>query len=64
MPIYEYKCRNCNEKFEVRRNLQDEEKEVKCPRCESRDTQRVFSLFSSGSSGNLCPPAPSRFGFG
>ena len=33
MPIYEYECRNCGEKFELRRGITDSDSEIKCPKC-------------------------------
>ncbi|MBL7127257.1 MAG: zinc ribbon domain-containing protein [Dehalococcoidales bacterium] len=64
MPVYEYKCKSCGEQFEIRRSLQEQEKEPECPSCWTRNTQRVFSIFSSSSSASPCAPAPSRFKFG
>jgi len=64
MPIYEYQCKKCGEKFELRRSLQEKEEEPECPRCGIRDTRRMFSVFGSGSSDSSCAPAPSRFKFG
>lgn len=40
----EYKCKSCGEKFQVLRNPQDKEKELKCPKCGSVNTERVYSL--------------------
>ena len=48
MPVYEYKCGSCGEKFEVIRSLKDEETEVKCPGCGASDTRLVYSLFGRG----------------
>jgi len=42
MPIYEYKCRKCNEEFE---KLVFGNSEIKCPKCESRDIIKKFSVF-------------------
>ncbi|MBN2468922.1 MAG: zinc ribbon domain-containing protein [Deltaproteobacteria bacterium] len=51
MPIYEYECRVCKEKFEVLRyvNTTDDDN-VRCPRCQADKPIKVVSLFSSGSS--------------
>jgi putative FmdB family regulatory protein len=31
MPIYEYECTKCGEKFELRRNIADSDSDVKSP---------------------------------
>ncbi len=50
MPIYEFTCKNCNTGFErfvlSSRSLHD----VKCPRCGSKNIQKMMSSFSRGSS--------------
>lgn len=60
MPVYEYQCKNCGVKFDIQRSLCDEDVEVKCPKCNSTDAQRVYSLF--GRSSLDYPNIRSRFG--
>ena len=44
MPIYEYKCRDCEKGFEVSRSMSEVGSgEVKCPSCGSTDADRVYS---------------------
>ena len=43
MPIFEYECKKCNEKFEFLMLKKDEC--VECPKCSSNDVQKVFSVF-------------------
>jgi len=43
MPIYEFKCGNCQEFFEILMMGSDDEKTVKCPKCESESFERVLS---------------------
>ncbi len=64
MPNYEYECKKCGDKFEVRRGFFDKEKAKSvCPKCGSEDTKRVFSFFSATASGSAsCSPSPRRFG--
>ena len=50
MPIYEYECTKCSEKFELRRGLADSDSDIKCPKCGVKNPKRVFSLFSTASS--------------
>lgn len=60
MPIYEYECESCGEKFELRRGIADSDAEIKCPRCGAEHPRRVFSAFATGgsSSGSCAPSAP------
>lgn len=51
MPIYEYECTSCGEKFEMRRSVGDSDTEIKCPKCGIENPRRAFSLFASASSG-------------
>jgi putative FmdB family regulatory protein len=43
MPIYEFKCGNCHEFFEILIMGLDDEKTVQCPKCESESFERVLS---------------------
>ena len=60
MPIYEYRCRKCGEKFESFRAISANDDNVECPKCGQKDSRRiisaVFSRNSSGKSGNLSRP--------
>ncbi|HHN66333.1 MAG TPA: zinc ribbon domain-containing protein [Nitrospirae bacterium] len=59
MPIFEYKCKSCGEEFE---KLVFGTPEIRCPKCESADVQKKFSLFGmsgvekpfAGQSGSGC----------
>jgi putative FmdB family regulatory protein len=61
MPIYEYKCENCNHAFEKLVFTGDDEG-VECPKCGDIRVKRLISstchINSSGSGG--CAPSPSR----
>ncbi len=50
MPVYEYECKACGERFELRRGFSDSDSEVKCPKCGTLHPQRRFSLFATASS--------------
>ena len=60
MPIYEYECGECGEKFEMRRSINDRDEKVKCPKCGTKGPRRVISLFgtsaSDETSGGSCAP--------
>ncbi|GAI20545.1 unnamed protein product [marine sediment metagenome] len=57
MPIYEFECEKCGERFELHRNMADSDREVRCPKCGAEKPQRVFSVFGKGSSSMACPPS-------
>lgn len=50
MPLYEYACKNCGEKFEELRSLNDADRSNACPKCGSKSARRVMSTFATGSS--------------
>lgn len=43
MPIYEYKCNDCPEEFE--KLVMGSNREVACPKCNSKNVTKKFSLF-------------------
>jgi putative FmdB family regulatory protein len=53
MPLYDYKCTNCNEQFEVLLLKQDET--VTCPRCNAGAVERLMSACAVKSGGNFTP---------
>jgi putative FmdB family regulatory protein len=59
MPIYEYKCKKCGKKFELRLGFFHDKKDLKCPECGCDDPDRVFSPFATGSAGGGSYSAPS-----
>ncbi|MFC1899816.1 FmdB family zinc ribbon protein [Chloroflexota bacterium] len=53
MPIYEYYCPTCQDKFELLRSMSSITEDTMCPKCNSKG-QKVFSIcasFSKGSDG-------------
>jgi len=62
MPIYEYRCTKCEERFSLLQPISADGTDVHCPKCETTEVERVFSTFASGSSSSTeaaCPSAPS-----
>jgi putative FmdB family regulatory protein len=59
MPIYEYECTNCGERFELLRSIADSDEEIKCPKCERKSPKRVVSMFGTTSSNMGCAPSAS-----
>jgi putative FmdB family regulatory protein len=54
MPIYEYECEKCGDKFEYFLRWGGDEKNVKCPKCGSENPKRVISSVAHKSSGSSC----------
>lgn len=46
MPIYEFRCLACSHIFELLSLAQDDTVEVRCPRCEAPEVERVLSRVS------------------
>ena len=47
MPVYEYKCSECETKFEVLHKSTVRQDDVSCPNCNSVKNKKLFSSFSS-----------------
>ena len=60
MPSYDYRCRTCDVRFEVRRGLDEPEAPVDCPRGHGA-TSRVFTAVAVGN-GAAAPAAASGGG--
>ena len=46
MPIFEYKCSECESKFEILTKSNDDHK-ASCPDCNSSKANKLFSAFST-----------------
>jgi putative FmdB family regulatory protein len=67
MPIYEYECRSCKEKFEVIQKMSDGNEGLHCPKCETDKPERLLSAFCSGTGRGNTPnygSAPAHSGAG
>jgi len=63
MPIYEFRCQDCDTVFARLLSISDEPRVVGCPSCGSSATERVPSTFAAGAStsatqADACPSAP------
>jgi putative FmdB family regulatory protein len=47
MPVYEFDCAKCGERFEVMGSYTEREKEHTCPKCGSTEVKQAISLFSA-----------------
>ena len=46
MPVYEYRCRECEECFKVIAHLAERDKLVICPKCHGKNVEFVISSFA------------------
>ena len=47
MPYYEYICKKCENKFgEVLTVKEHETKKIRCPKCQSKELEKVIELFT------------------
>ena len=53
MPIYEYCCPSCNQKFELRRSFSQADEAARCPTCDvvAKKLFSSFAAFSKGAEG-------------
>jgi len=51
MPVYEYQCQRCGERFSELRPLRKADAETKCPRCQAKESRRVPSVAVAGACG-------------
>ncbi len=54
MPVYEYRCRTCDMRFEVRRPMSEAAAPINCPDGHA-DTNRLLSVFASVGHGAESP---------
>jgi putative FmdB family regulatory protein len=63
MPIYEYVCDSCNERFE--KIVINKQQEIACPKCASKKATIQLSVFATaGSNGSSSPSGGSGGGGG
>jgi putative FmdB family regulatory protein len=63
MPLYEYRCRECGNRFEVLQRLGQGAEGLTCPQCGAQQLEKQFSTFASaggtaqgGSAAGGCGP--------
>lgn len=47
MPIYEYRCLQCNNKFDKLVRMGTEDVEIECPVCHGKKARKIVSLFGA-----------------
>lgn len=56
MPIYEYQCLECGEKFEKLVRSMNSPQEIECPKCGGRKVEKLLSAFGLQTSGTASEP--------
>lgn len=59
MPVYEYTCRACENKFEQLVRTMNGGDQFNCPKCGSAKTARALSVFAVGAEGAKSGSSPS-----
>jgi len=59
MPIYEYRCKDCGNRFSRLQKIGASADGVKCPKCEGEKVERLLSSFASTSGGDSPAASPS-----
>jgi putative FmdB family regulatory protein len=62
MPIYEFKCKSCGKKFDLRLSFFFDRDKIKCPECGNGDPEMVISSFSTGCSSSGAESSGHSFG--
>ncbi len=47
MPVYEYQCKACSQRFEALRAMSQMDAPIECPKCGSETVQRAISVFAA-----------------
>ena len=50
MPVYEFTCQSCGQRFEKLFRTMNGKPSAECPKCGSKQTQRALSLVNAGES--------------
>lgn len=51
MPLFEYRCRACGERFEELRSAGDDGPRPECPACGSAEVAKLLSAFATSPAG-------------
>jgi putative FmdB family regulatory protein len=61
MPLYEYECGRCGQRFERLVSISKARQGTDCPNCRSRSVRRLMSVFATvggKSEASECPTCP------
>jgi putative FmdB family regulatory protein len=59
MPVYEYRCKSCDEKYEVFHRGKEEQEKVICPSCNSKESKKLLSGFNASVNSSSDSPCAS-----
>ncbi|WP_273846615.1 FmdB family zinc ribbon protein [Rubrobacter calidifluminis] len=66
MALYEYRCAECEEHFDLMRPMSQADEPARCPECGSDSSERVitasFASMTTGASAPSSSPSPSSGG--
>ena len=51
MALYEYKCADCGERFDLVRSMSAADEPAECPECGGTESRRLISSFASATTG-------------
>ena len=57
MPIYEYRCEECDHRFEILQRLGEGSDGLTCPGCGAPRLEKMFSTFAAATQGSTAVPA-------
>ena len=52
MPLQNYICKNCGEKFDLLIGMTQEKPKLKCKKCGSKNIEKTFGTFNMGKPDN------------
>jgi putative FmdB family regulatory protein len=61
MPVYEYECGGCGQRFEKLVSLSQARETMKCPKCGSESVRKLMSVFARAGGqpeASECPTCP------
>jgi len=58
VPLYEYRCRTCDERFEARRAMADADDPVACPHGHTATVRLLAAFAATGRAGSGPAPGP------
>ena len=64
MPIYEYICNACSEKFSLLQTMRESEHGAGCPKCSSKNTKKIISAFCCSGTNSGASSTGHSHGFG